>query len=66
MKPAVSVCYIHQFNHRSITNLQSGKAWFCTVLSAFGVVFLSVIGGLFYTNNEAMVGSINDPEDGKS
>ncbi|QOU20461.1 hypothetical protein BRETT_005119 [Brettanomyces bruxellensis] len=44
----------------------AGKAWFCTVLSAFGVLILSVIGALFYTNNEALVGSIDDPEDGKA
>ncbi|CAR65226.1 uncharacterized protein KLLA0_B10769g [Kluyveromyces lactis] len=41
-----------------------GKAWFCTVLSAFGVVILSVIGHLFKTNHESFVGSINDPENG--
>ncbi|ODV71529.1 uncharacterized protein CYBJADRAFT_131446, partial [Cyberlindnera jadinii NRRL Y-1542] len=43
-----------------------GKAWFCTVLSAFGVVILSFIAYLFYTNHESMMGSINDPEDGKA
>ncbi|KAH3678267.1 hypothetical protein WICPIJ_008869 [Wickerhamomyces pijperi] len=42
----------------------SGKAWFCTILSAFGVVILSFIGYLFSINHESMVGSINDPEDG--
>ncbi|AMD20403.1 HDL341Wp [Eremothecium sinecaudum] len=40
------------------------KAWFCTVLSAFGVIILSVIGHLFNVNHEAFVGSINDPKDG--
>lgn len=40
------------------------NAWFCTVLSAFGVVILSVIAHLFNTNHESMMGSINDPEDG--
>ncbi|CCK71045.1 uncharacterized protein KNAG_0F03810 [Huiozyma naganishii CBS 8797] len=44
--------------------VSSGKAWFCTVLSAFGVVILSVIAHLFNTNHESFVGSINDPEDG--
>ncbi|CAR58033.1 uncharacterized protein GVI51_I06259 [Nakaseomyces glabratus] len=44
--------------------VSSGKAWFCTILSAFGVVILSVIAHLFNTNHESFVGSINDPEDG--
>ncbi|CUS22802.1 LAQU0S07e00408g1_1 [Lachancea quebecensis] len=44
--------------------VSSGKAWFCTVISAFGVVILSVIAYLFNTNHESFVGSVNDPEDG--
>ncbi|KAL6947452.1 hypothetical protein ACO0RG_000026 [Hanseniaspora osmophila] len=44
--------------------VSSGKAWFCTVLSAFGVIILSIIGHLFKTEHEEFVGSINDPEDG--
>ncbi|CCE64818.1 hypothetical protein TPHA_0I03170 [Tetrapisispora phaffii CBS 4417] len=44
--------------------VSGGSAWFCTVLSAFGVVILSVIAHLFKTNHESFVGSINDPEDG--
>ncbi|QLG72250.1 hypothetical protein HG535_0C06050 [Zygotorulaspora mrakii] len=44
--------------------VSSGKAWFCTILSAFGVVILSVIAHLFNVNHESLVGSINDPEDG--
>ncbi|CAH2450732.1 hypothetical protein PP7435_CHR4-0363 [Komagataella phaffii CBS 7435] len=40
------------------------KAWFCTVISAFGVVILGVIGTLFKHNHETVMGSINDPEDG--
>ncbi|QLL33725.1 hypothetical protein HG536_0F00485 [Torulaspora globosa] len=40
------------------------SAWACTILSAFGVVILSVIAHLFNTNHESFVGSINDPEDG--
>ncbi|SCW04598.1 LAFE_0H17084g1_1 [Lachancea fermentati] len=44
--------------------VSSGKAWFCTIVSAFGVVILSVIGHLFKTNHESFVGSITDPEDG--
>ena len=45
-------------------SFQTGQAWFCTVLSAFGVVILSVIAHLFNSNHESFVGSINDPEDG--
>ncbi|AAS52423.1 AEL262C-Ap [Eremothecium gossypii ATCC 10895] len=44
--------------------VSKGKAWFCTVLSAFGVIILSVIGHLFNIKHEAFVGSINDPKDG--
>ncbi|SCV05132.1 LANO_0H00738g1_1 [Lachancea nothofagi CBS 11611] len=44
----------------------SGKAWFCTVVSAFGIVILSVIAHLFNIGHESFVGSINDPEDGKA
>ena len=36
------------------------------MISAFAIVILSVIGGLFYNNHETMVGSISDPEDGKA
>lgn len=58
--------YLHIFS--SIFNFyfyfQSGKAWFCTILSAFGVVILSVIAHLFNINHEGFVGSINQPEDG--
>ncbi|KAG5366017.1 hypothetical protein CJU89_0426 [Yarrowia sp. B02] len=41
-----------------------GKAWFCTVISAFGIVILGVLGLLFKSGSESMVGSINDPSDG--
>ncbi|CCE93904.1 uncharacterized protein TDEL_0H00450 [Torulaspora delbrueckii] len=44
--------------------VSTGNAWFCTILSAFGVVILSVIAHLFNTNHESFVGSINDPENG--
>lgn len=46
--------------------VSTGHAYFCTVLSAFGVVILSVIGVLFKTGHESMMGSINDPEDGNA
>ncbi|PRT52736.1 hypothetical protein B9G98_00356 [Wickerhamiella sorbophila] len=41
-------------------------AWFCTILSAFAVVILSALALLFRSNHEAVMGSINDPEDGKA
>ncbi|CAN6609727.1 V-type proton ATPase subunit f [Trichomonascus vanleenenianus] len=40
------------------------SAWFCTVLSVFGVLILSVLGMLFKSGHEVLMGSINDPEDG--
>lgn len=44
--------------------VSAGPAYCCTVLSAFAIVILSVIGVLFRTNHHTMMGSINDPEDG--
>ncbi|VVT44711.1 uncharacterized protein SAPINGB_P000507 [Magnusiomyces paraingens] len=44
----------------------SFSAYFCTGLSIFGVIILSVIGILFYVGHESMVGSITDPSDGKA
>lgn len=44
--------------------ISSGKAYFCTVLSAFAIVILSVIGYLFKIGHESMMGSVHDPEDG--
>ncbi|RPB26828.1 hypothetical protein L211DRAFT_780988, partial [Terfezia boudieri ATCC MYA-4762] len=44
----------------------AGNAWLCTVTSIFAIVILSVIGFLFRTGHESMMGSINDPEDGKA
>ncbi|ODQ78418.1 hypothetical protein BABINDRAFT_172218 [Babjeviella inositovora NRRL Y-12698] len=41
-----------------------GKAYFCTGLSAFGIVILSFIGWLFKINHESMMGSVSDPENG--
>lgn len=44
----------------------AGTAWCCTVLSAFAIVILGVIGLLFKNEHETMMGSIHDPEDGKA
>lgn len=39
-----------------------GKAWFCTIISIFGCVILTVLGHLYNTGHEEFVGhSINDP-----
>lgn len=46
--------------------VSTGKAYFCTILSLFAIVILSFIGYLFYTGHELMMGSINDPTDGKA
>ncbi|ODV79183.1 uncharacterized protein CANTADRAFT_52036 [Suhomyces tanzawaensis NRRL Y-17324] len=46
--------------------VSTGQAYCCTILSAFGVVILSVIGYLFQTNHETMMGSTEDPEDGEA
>lgn len=40
------------------------KAYFCTVVLAFGVAILGVIGYLFKINHELMMGLITDPENG--
>ena len=42
------------------------QAYCCFITSSFAIVILSIIGYLFQTNNESFMGSINDPEDGKS
>ncbi|GMM32575.1 hypothetical protein DAMA08_053200 [Martiniozyma asiatica (nom. inval.)] len=41
-----------------------GSAWFCTLISAFAVVILSVLAALFYNEHETMMGSITSPTDG--
>ncbi|KAF8463644.1 hypothetical protein BDZ91DRAFT_698266 [Kalaharituber pfeilii] len=46
--------------------VSAGNAWMCTVTSIFAIVILSVIGSLFRSGHESMMGSINDPEDGKA
>ncbi|KAL6926620.1 hypothetical protein ACO0SA_004644 [Hanseniaspora valbyensis] len=39
-----------------------GKAWFCTVVSIFGCIILSVLGHLYNSGHEEFVGhSVNDP-----
>lgn len=55
------------FNTHFLTPLfQAFNAYFCTGLSIFGIVILSIIGALFYVGHESMVGSITDPSDGKA
>ncbi|ODV94827.1 hypothetical protein PACTADRAFT_3717 [Pachysolen tannophilus NRRL Y-2460] len=43
-----------------------GKAYFCTIISAFGVLILSVLAHLFSIGHESMMGSTSDPSDGKA
>ncbi|EON65958.1 hypothetical protein W97_05200 [Coniosporium apollinis CBS 100218] len=42
------------------------NAWTCIVVSCFAIVILSIIGSLFKSNNHSMMGSTDDPEDGKA
>ncbi|KAJ8059093.1 hypothetical protein OCU04_012069 [Sclerotinia nivalis] len=40
------------------------QAWSCIVISVFAIVILSIIGALFKSNNHALLGGKEDPEDG--
>ncbi|KAA8570186.1 hypothetical protein EYC84_002510 [Monilinia fructicola] len=40
------------------------QAWSCIVISVFAIIILSVIGSLFKSNNHALLGGKEDPEDG--
>ncbi|KAI9681795.1 MAG: hypothetical protein M1829_000540 [Trizodia sp. TS-e1964] len=42
------------------------NAWSCVVVSVFAIVILSTIGALFKANHHSMVGSSEDPVDGKA
>ncbi|KAF2142940.1 uncharacterized protein K452DRAFT_297457 [Aplosporella prunicola CBS 121167] len=42
------------------------NAWSCIVISIFAIVLLSIIGSLFKSNSHTMMGSTEDPEDGKA
>ncbi|RYP71850.1 hypothetical protein DL771_004562 [Monosporascus sp. 5C6A] len=42
------------------------QAWSCVVISAFAIVILSILGGLFRSNHHEMVGGTDDPEDGSA
>ncbi|KZF22563.1 hypothetical protein L228DRAFT_282667 [Xylona heveae TC161] len=42
------------------------NAWSCIVVSVFAIVILSIIGSLFSREHHAMVGSTEDPVDGKA
>jgi ribonuclease kappa len=37
-----------------------------TVISVFGIVILSIIGGLYKSGHEEFVGGVDDPTDGKA
>ncbi|EME42823.1 hypothetical protein DOTSEDRAFT_44935 [Dothistroma septosporum NZE10] len=40
------------------------NAWTCIVISLFGIIILSTIGGMFATNHHSLMGSTEDPKDG--
>ncbi|KAI9826659.1 MAG: hypothetical protein M1832_006255 [Thelocarpon impressellum] len=42
------------------------NAWSCIVVSVFAIVILSIIGALFRSEHHAVVGSTEDPPDGKA
>jgi len=42
------------------------NAWSCIVVSVFAIVILSTIGGLFRSEHHSMMGSTDDPADGKA
>ncbi|KAF2434657.1 hypothetical protein EJ08DRAFT_605145 [Tothia fuscella] len=42
------------------------SAWSCIVISCFAIVILSILGSLFSSNNHSMMGSTEDPKDGKA
>ncbi|KAK8095287.1 uncharacterized protein PG998_001917 [Apiospora kogelbergensis] len=44
--------------------VSSMQAWSCTVISAFAIVILSVIGGLFRSKHHSLTGHADDPADG--
>jgi len=44
----------------------AGHAWCCTILSLAAIIILSGIAMLFWNGHESMMGSINDPKDGKA
>ncbi|KAF2484700.1 hypothetical protein BDY17DRAFT_323536 [Neohortaea acidophila] len=40
------------------------NAWTCIVISAFGIVILSIIGSMFASGHHSMMGSTEDPVNG--
>ncbi|RMJ19011.1 hypothetical protein BHE90_009481 [Fusarium euwallaceae] len=42
------------------------NAWFCTVLSVFAIVILSILALLYRTGHEEFTGGVSDPDDGKA
>ncbi|KAF2858167.1 hypothetical protein K470DRAFT_221873 [Piedraia hortae CBS 480.64] len=41
------------------------NAWTCIVISAFAIVILGTVASMFANGNHAVMGSDEDPEDGK-
>ncbi|KAI1481960.1 hypothetical protein K445DRAFT_356959 [Daldinia sp. EC12] len=46
--------------------VSSMQAWSCVVISAFAIVILSILGGLYRHNHHEFVGGIEDPQDTKA
>ncbi|QYT00888.1 hypothetical protein H0G86_007951 [Trichoderma simmonsii] len=46
--------------------VSSMQAWSCTVISFFAIIILSVLALLYRSNHEQLMGSTNDPTDGKA
>ncbi|KAK4067476.1 uncharacterized protein Triagg1_7656 [Trichoderma aggressivum f. europaeum] len=46
--------------------VSSMQAWSCTVISFFAIIILTVLALLFRSNHEQLMGSTNDPTDGKA
>ncbi|KAJ1333004.1 ribonuclease kappa [Microdochium nivale] len=44
--------------------VSSMQAWSCVVISVFAIVILSVLGSLFASSHESVVGGTGDPADG--
>ena len=42
------------------------NAWTCVVISVFAIIILSTIGAMFASGNHTVMGSAEDPKDGKS
>jgi len=42
------------------------NAWTCIVISIFGIVILSILGAMFKSGHHSVMGSTEDPKNGKT